>query len=65
MLDYAQASTQLAGSATACIAVLRPGGLLEVANLGDSGLRVIRQGRIVFSTEPQVSRRAVLRCSII
>lgn len=54
VLEYGQAATVLAGSATACVAVLKPGGLLEVANLGDSGLRVVRQGKVVFATEPQV-----------
>ena len=39
------------GSSTVCLGLLRPGGLLEVANVGDSGFRVIRDGETVFASE--------------
>lgn len=48
-----QASTKLPGSSTACVAQLRGGGRLEVVNLGDSGLRLVRDGRVAWSTEVQ------------
>ena len=48
-----QATTKLPGSSTACLALLRPGGSLEVVNVGDSGLRVIRGGRVVWATRVQ------------
>jgi len=42
------------GSATACIAQLdRNTGELSVANLGDSGLIVLRNGSVILATEPQ------------
>ncbi len=44
---------QVPGSSTACVAALRAGGLLEVASLGDSGLRVVRGGRVVFRSQVQ------------
>lgn len=53
VLEYAQENTRVEGSSTACVAVLRPGGVLEVANVGDSGLRVIRNGVFAFQTEAQ------------
>ena len=34
------------------VAVLQPEGSLKVANLGDSGVRIIRGGAVVFATEP-------------
>jgi serine/threonine protein phosphatase PrpC len=43
---------QVKGSTTACIAVLR-GDELRVANLGDCGLVIIRNGEYVFQTEEQ------------
>lgn len=47
----AQAQVQVPGSCTACIAGLDvQRGTLEAANLGDSGCRVVRGGRVVFST---------------
>ena len=39
------------GSATVCLAVLKPGGLLEVANVGDSGFRIIRGNEAVYASE--------------
>ncbi|KAI8463341.1 MAG: phosphatase 2C-like domain-containing protein [Monoraphidium minutum] len=52
-LEYAQATTKLPGSSTALVAQLRPGGLLEVVSLGDSGLRLIRGGRVEWETPVQ------------
>lgn len=33
-----------------CVAVMKPCGKLQVANLGDSGVRLIRDGKIVFAS---------------
>lgn len=48
-----QATTKLPGSATACLAALGPGGSLEVVNLGDSGLRLVRGGRVAWASLAQ------------
>lgn len=50
-LEYAHEQTKAPGSATACLAVVTPAGILEVVNLGDCGVRVIRGSQCVFSTE--------------
>ncbi|ORZ33032.1 phosphatase 2C-like domain-containing protein, partial [Catenaria anguillulae PL171] len=42
------------GSTTALLALLTNGNELRIANLGDCGLVVIRQGEFVFRTEEQV-----------
>ena len=39
------------GSSTICLGRVRPGGLLEMANVGDSGFRVIRGAETVFASE--------------
>lgn len=39
------------GSSTICLGLVRPGGLLEMANVGDSGFRVIRGAETVFASE--------------
>lgn len=39
------------GSSTICLGLMRPGGLLEMANVGDSGFRVIRGAETVFASE--------------
>mmetsp|Transcript_11500 Transcript_11500/g.23705 ORF Transcript_11500/g.23705 Transcript_11500/m.23705 type:complete len:327 (+) Transcript_11500:3-983(+) len=44
---------ELRGSTTACLAMLFPNGQLHVLNLGDSGLRVVRDGVQIFETESQ------------
>lgn len=41
------------GSSTICLGLVRPGGLLEMANVGDSGFRVIRGDETVFASESQ------------
>lgn len=33
-----------------CIAVMKPNSKMQVANLGDSGVRVVRDGRIIFAS---------------
>lgn len=40
------------GSSTACIAVLKDD-QLHVANLGDSGVWLVRAGKVVFATTQQ------------
>jgi hypothetical protein len=32
---------------------MKPGGRLEVANLGDSGVRIIRNGMVIFASAAQ------------
>ncbi|KAJ1873511.1 hypothetical protein LPJ55_002259 [Coemansia sp. RSA 990] len=46
------AARAVRGSSTACVVVLR-GDELRVANLGDCGLTVVRQGDMVYRTEEQ------------
>ncbi|XP_031400749.1 probable protein phosphatase 2C 1 isoform X4 [Punica granatum] len=53
LLKEAHAATSSVGSATVIIAMLERGRILKIANVGDCGLRVIRQGKVVFSTSPQ------------
>jgi hypothetical protein len=35
------------------LAALQPGGQLHVANLGDCGVKVMREGRVLYETKPQ------------
>lgn len=51
-LAYGAYTVQIPGASTVCIAGLRERILVGV-NLGDSGLIVIRNGSIIFKTEPQ------------
>lgn len=53
ILRYAQQCTCKPGSATVVLAALQPGGKLHVANLGDCGVKVVRNGKIVYETQPQ------------
>jgi len=53
ILRYAQQCTCKPGSATMVLAALQPGGQLHVANLGDCGVKVVREGRVLFETKPQ------------
>ena len=46
-----QEGAVIQGSSTICLGLLRPGGVLEMANVGDSGFRVIRAGQTVFASE--------------
>lgn len=51
LMQEAQECTHHAGSSTACVGTLHPDGVLRVANLGDSGLRVVRDGQVVFASQ--------------
>ncbi len=46
-----QEGAVILGSSTICLGLVRPGGLLEMANVGDSGFRVIRGNETVFASE--------------
>ncbi|KAL3149189.1 hypothetical protein ABBQ32_002017 [Trebouxia sp. C0010 RCD-2024] len=48
-----QEGAVILGSSTICLGLLRPGGLLEMANVGDSGFRVVRGKETVFASEAQ------------
>jgi len=49
----AHQKTVMAGSSTVCLALMKPEGRLEVVNLGDSGVRVIREGVVAFASAAQ------------
>ncbi|GAV58674.1 hypothetical protein CFOL_v3_02207 [Cephalotus follicularis] len=53
LIRKAHAATSSVGSATVIVAMLERDGILKVANVGDCGLRVIREGQIIYSTFPQ------------
>ncbi|XP_062086664.1 probable protein phosphatase 2C 26 isoform X2 [Humulus lupulus] len=53
LIRKAHAATSSIGSATVIAAILERNGILKIANVGDCGLRVIREGRVVFSSIPQ------------
>ncbi|CAL5202602.1 unnamed protein product [Lathyrus oleraceus] len=53
LIRKAHAATFSTGSATVIIAMLEKNGNLKIANVGDCGLRVIRNGIVTFSTSPQ------------
>lgn len=42
---------------------MKPGALLEVANVGDSGVRLLRNGKIIFGTDVRALRGATRRAS--
>jgi protein phosphatase PTC7 len=42
-----------AGGSTACVAVARPDGTLDVANLGDSGFLQLRLNAVHYASDPQ------------
>jgi protein phosphatase PTC7 len=45
------------GSSTACAAIIdAPNSSLDILNIGDSGLRVMRDGKFIYKTEPQQFR---------
>eukprot|EP00898_Chlorokybus_atmophyticus_P005587 jgi/Chlat1/6029/Chrsp4S06327 len=50
MLALSQARTTAPGAATMCVITLSPEGDLVAGNLGDSGFRIIRNDRIVYSS---------------
>ena len=49
-----QEGAVILGSSTICLGVMRPEGLLEMANVGDSGFRVVRGNETVFASEVQL-----------
>lgn len=51
----AHSRTIVRGSSTACVVLLR-GNELQVANLGDSGFAILRDGRLLFKSPPQQHR---------
>ncbi|RZB50856.1 putative protein phosphatase 2C 26 isoform C [Glycine soja] len=53
LIRKAHAATFSTGSATVIVAMLEKNGTLKIANVGDCGLRLIRNGHVVFSTSPQ------------
>ncbi|KAL3701766.1 hypothetical protein R1sor_019788 [Riccia sorocarpa] len=53
LLAKAHAATCSVGAATAIVAILDERGTLHVANLGDCGLRLVRNGKVVYATRPQ------------
>ncbi|PRQ34661.1 putative protein-serine/threonine phosphatase [Rosa chinensis] len=53
LIGKAHAATSSIGSATVIVAMLERNGILKIANVGDCGLRVIREGKVYFSTSPQ------------
>ncbi|PON85856.1 PPM-type phosphatase domain containing protein [Trema orientale] len=53
LIRKAHAATSSTGSATVIVAILERNGILKIANVGDCGLRVIREGGVVFSSIPQ------------
>jgi len=46
-----QARTHLLGSCTALLALLGPSGNLDLAVVGDCGLRVIRRNGVIFASQ--------------
>jgi protein phosphatase PTC7 len=53
VIAKAHSSTLSIGAATAIVAILEKRGVLHVANVGDCGLRIVRQGKVVYATAPQ------------
>ncbi|XP_019439263.1 PREDICTED: probable protein phosphatase 2C 26 isoform X1 [Lupinus angustifolius] len=53
LIRKAHAATSSTGSATVIVAMLEKNGILKIANVGDCGLRVIRNGNVILSTSPQ------------
>jgi hypothetical protein len=54
---FPQYRTYLKGSSTVCLALMKPHKQLEIANVGDSGVRILRNGRVIFGTEVRGMRR--------
>ncbi|XP_073144121.1 probable protein phosphatase 2C 26 isoform X1 [Henckelia pumila] len=53
LIRKAHAAVSTVGSATVAVAMLERNGTLKIANVGDCGVKVIRKGRVTFSTSPQ------------
>ncbi|KAL8129865.1 hypothetical protein V2J09_019020 [Rumex salicifolius] len=52
LLMKAHASTTKTGSATVIVAMMERNGTLKIANVGDCGIRIIRKGKLIFSSCP-------------
>ncbi|CAG9463554.1 unnamed protein product [Pedinophyceae sp. YPF-701] len=52
-LKVAHAQTEGLGSSTACVLMMGADGTLHIANLGDSGVMIVREGKPVFVTPQQ------------
>ena len=50
-IGHAHSAAKSPGSATICVALVQPDGVLEIANVGDCGVRVVRGTKCIFSTE--------------
>lgn len=50
-MAHGQYRARIRGTCTACIATMRDEGTLQVANIGDSGFRLIRDGKIVEASK--------------
>ncbi|XP_031271844.1 probable protein phosphatase 2C 26 [Pistacia vera] len=53
LIQKAHTAMSSIGSATVIVAMLERNGILKIANIGDCGLRIIREGQIIFSSSPQ------------
>lgn len=52
LLMKAHAATTSIGSATVIVAMMERNGTLKIANVGDCGIRIIRKGKLIFSSCP-------------
>lgn len=52
-MAHGQYRAKTRGTCTACIATMQDEGTLQVANMGDSGFRLIRDGKIVEASKVQ------------
>ncbi|XP_010414294.1 PREDICTED: probable protein phosphatase 2C 26 isoform X1 [Camelina sativa] len=53
LIDKAHTATTSRGSATIILAMLEEVGILKIGNVGDCGLKLLREGQIIFATTPQ------------
>ncbi|ANM61559.1 Protein phosphatase 2C family protein [Arabidopsis thaliana] len=53
LIDKAHTATTSRGSATIILAMLEEVGILKIGNVGDCGLKLLREGQIIFATAPQ------------
>ncbi|CAN8247469.1 unnamed protein product [Cochlearia groenlandica] len=53
LIEKAHTATTSRGSATIIVAMLEEVGVLKIGNVGDCGLKLLREGQIIFSTTPQ------------
>jgi len=52
-MEYAQQRARVLGSCTACVGRFKEANMMEFANLGDCGFRIIRKGRVVQASKIQ------------